>query len=303
MAYNFPKDRVYSIKQAQKRLELSDDDLQRCLKNGWLRPALPKAVIYGAEHLAALLADQAGHLPAEPEEQADMFHPLPDYAYSVVEDGPRGHVVFEDLSGDTFFLVVVRRYSTTHSNDEEITAPGFYRQGKPDPNAEISVRVDPVTAWDLAQAICGEEYGFDPEEIIGGHLVVTEEEVERFTNEYETAFTEETKKESDAKSHERLNEQAPPEPNGLPITPEANDLQPAVPDYAASKEAMAIYARMNAEQRKTKWQEWANEIGNELAAENKTRTKEAVAYELKLRYPEVQQSIDTVKRDISKQWR
>ena len=210
MAYKFPNDGFYSIKQAQKRLELSDDELQRCVKNGWLRPALPQAVIYGAEHLAALPADQAGHLPDEPEEQAEMLHPLPDYAYSVDEYGPRGQVVFEDLSGDTFFLVVVHRYTTTVLDDAEVTAPFFSRQGESDPNAETRVQVNPVTAWHLAQAICGEEFGFDPEEIIRGHLVVPEEEIARFVNEYATAFTEETNKGGDAQSYERSNEQGPP---------------------------------------------------------------------------------------------
>ena len=210
MAYKFLPDGFYSIEQAQKRLELSDDELERCLDNGWLRLALPQTAIPYTGHLAALPVDQAGHLPDEPEEQADMLHPLPEYAYSVGEYEQRGPVVFEDLSGNSFLLAVVQRYTATVLDDAEVTAPFFSRQGESYPNAETRMQVNPVTAWHLAQAICGKEYGFNPEEIISGHLVVTEEEVERFKNEYETAFTEETKKESDAKSHERLNEQGPP---------------------------------------------------------------------------------------------
>ena len=63
-----------------------------------------------------------------------------------------------------------------------------------------------------------------------------------------------------------------------------------------------IYSRLNTEQRNSRWQEWANEIGQERAAKGEDRTKEIVAKELTRRHPDVHQTADTVKRIISRQW-
>ena len=83
-----------------------------------------------------------------------------------------------------FLLAKVRRYTTTTViGDTEVGSP-FSGHGEFDPNAKTKIQVDPATPWHLAQAMCGEEYGFDPDVVIQSHLVVPEEEMERFTNEY-----------------------------------------------------------------------------------------------------------------------
>lgn len=186
MAYNFPKDGIYSIKQAQKRLELSDDDLEQCLANSWLCLALPKSVITGATvgHFAALPFDQEENLPAEHQGLIAALRPLPDYLYNVGEHGPTEAVVFNDFSQNSFLLTAVRRYTTSASAaDTEVKSP-LSGYGELDANAKTKTLADPATLWHLAQAICGEEYGFDPDAVIEGEKVVTGEEIARFVNEY-----------------------------------------------------------------------------------------------------------------------
>ena len=120
MAYNFPKDRVYSIKQAQKRLELSDDELEQCLENRWLRLALPKAVISGMTvgHFAALPVDQEESMPEVHQDLIAALCPLPDYLYYAGERVPTGAVAFDDFLQNGFRLAKVLRYTTTTVIDD-----------------------------------------------------------------------------------------------------------------------------------------------------------------------------------------
>jgi hypothetical protein len=186
MAYKFPKLKDYSIAQAQKRLELSDNELEQCLENRWLRLALPKAVISGMTdgHFAALPVGQEESMPAEDQDLIAALCPLPDYLYYAGEHVPTGAVAFDDFLQNGFLLAKVRRYTTTTViGDTEVRSP-FSGHGEFDPNAKTKIQVDPATPWHLAQTMCGEEYGFDPDDVIQSHMVVPEEEMERFTNEY-----------------------------------------------------------------------------------------------------------------------
>ena len=186
MAYNFPKDGIYSIKQAQKRLELSDDDLEQCLANSWLCLALPKSVITGATvgHFAALPFDQEENLPAEHQGLIAALRPLPDYLYNVGEHGPTEAVVFNDFSQNSFLLTAVRRYTTSASADDTEVKSPLSGYGELDTNAKTKTLADPVTLWHLAQAMCGKEYGFDSDAVIEGEMVVSGEEIERFKQKY-----------------------------------------------------------------------------------------------------------------------
>ena len=186
MAYSFPKDGIYSIKQAQKRLELSDDDLEQCLANSWLRLALPKAVITGAPvgHFAALPFDQEENLPAEHQDLIAALCPLPDYLYNVGEHGPTGAVVFNDFSQNSFLLTAVRRYTTSASADDTEVKSPLSGYGELDTDTKTKTVAYSATLRHLAQAMCGKEYGFDPDAVIEGEMVVSGEEIERFKQKY-----------------------------------------------------------------------------------------------------------------------
>jgi hypothetical protein len=186
MAYNFPKDRIYSIKQAQKRLDLSDDELEQCLENVWLRVALPKTAIYSPKlgHFASLPSDQYEYFMAKPAERMDALQTLPEYLYCLNQSRPKGPAVFLNFSGKMFWLVMVTGYiSGTVEVDAGEVAPGF-RSQQVTLTSNPELQVNPVTLWELAQTLCGEESGFDLQEVIERDLVVPVEEIARFRQEY-----------------------------------------------------------------------------------------------------------------------
>jgi len=259
MAYKFPKPKDYSIKRAQKRLELTDDELEECLENRWLRLALRNTAIPyphpGNGYYAALPFAHAEHLPDELQQQIDMLRPLPDYLYYAGQHLPTGAVVFDDFSHNSFLLMSVHRSPTKTEINNARVGPPIYARSEIDPNAEAVLKVKHVGLWDLAFGILNKtRKRFDAHKVLRSCMVVPEEEIERFQRTYGQQNTDE------------------------------------------------IYSRLNTEQRNSRWQEWANEIGQELAAKGEDRTKEIVAKELKRRHPDVHQTADTVRRIISRQW-
>lgn len=163
MAFKFPNDGFYTIKQAQKRLELSDDELEQCLNNGWLRLALPISKISKPGGVIFLCVSNSA-IDSHKTGIEIKYQPLPNYLYSLNESRLE-MIEFADLSGALFNLIKMAREKD--GRDRAKTLPPNLLAALISGNPQHFINND-----------------FDPWEIISSHLVVPDEEIERFRQEY-----------------------------------------------------------------------------------------------------------------------
>ena len=163
MAYKFADDGFYSIEEAQKRLELLDDELERCLDNGWLRLALPISKISKPGGVIFLCVSHSV-IDSYKRGIEIKYQPLPNYLYSLNESHLE-MTEFANLSGALFDLIQMAREKD--GADRATTLPPTRLAALISGKSQNSINDDG-----------------DPWEIISSHLVVPDEEIERFLSSY-----------------------------------------------------------------------------------------------------------------------